>query len=200
MGRNPGTERTGNTGTVMVTNRKPIGKKKRFEIFKRDSFTCQYCGSKPPVVVLEIDHIIPVSKGGENKEDNLITACFSCNRGKSANLITDIKPDVSETLAKVQEREEQLRAYRRYKNKIQKRLNADCNKIEAIFTERFPDQCFTERFRVEVKLRFLAKLEFEECMEAISIACGKMYRSDRAIKYFCGICWRKIKKDGKYDA
>ncbi|MCK4795228.1 MAG: HNH endonuclease [Desulfobacteraceae bacterium] len=50
----------------MTTKRKAISKKLRFEVFKRDSFTCQYCGRKSPDVLLEIDHIKPVSKEGKN--------------------------------------------------------------------------------------------------------------------------------------
>jgi 5-methylcytosine-specific restriction endonuclease McrA len=44
--------------------RESISKKLRFEVFKRDSFTCQYCGQKAPDVILEIDHIKPVAKEG----------------------------------------------------------------------------------------------------------------------------------------
>lgn len=39
------------------TNRKPISKTLRFEVFKRDSFKCQYCGAEAPNVLLHIDHI-----------------------------------------------------------------------------------------------------------------------------------------------
>lgn len=65
-----------------MTTRK-ISKKTRFEVFKRDSFACQYCGKTAPDVVLHIDHIVPVSKGGKDQILNLITACFDCNMGKS---------------------------------------------------------------------------------------------------------------------
>jgi 5-methylcytosine-specific restriction endonuclease McrA len=41
-----------------------ISKKIRFEVFKRDSFICQYCGRSAPNVTLEVDHIEPISKGG----------------------------------------------------------------------------------------------------------------------------------------
>lgn len=54
----------------------------RFTILSRDKFTCQYCGRKAPDVILEIDHIIPVSKGGKNTFANYITACKECNIGK----------------------------------------------------------------------------------------------------------------------
>ena len=65
-----------------MTGRKVFSKQERFQIFERDNFTCQYCGRKPPEVQLEVDHIVPLAKGGTNDERNLITACRDCNRGK----------------------------------------------------------------------------------------------------------------------
>ena len=59
-----------------MAKRKNLSKSVRFEVFKRDSFKCQYCGKSAPDVVLEVDHIIPVSKGGDNDISNLITACL----------------------------------------------------------------------------------------------------------------------------
>jgi len=69
--------------------REPIRKSVRFEVFKRDSFTCQYCGAKAPEVVLEIDHITPVAGGGTSDILNLVTACRSCNAGKSDKSLSD---------------------------------------------------------------------------------------------------------------
>lgn len=59
-----------------------LSKRLRFEVFKRDGFTCQYCGAKPPDTVLEVDHVHPRSLGGLDTLDNLKTACWNCNRGK----------------------------------------------------------------------------------------------------------------------
>ncbi len=70
-------------------SRKNLTKKQRFTILKRDNFTCRYCGRKIPEVILEIDHIVPVSKGGTNELNNLITSCRDCNRGKGADYETD---------------------------------------------------------------------------------------------------------------
>lgn len=72
-----------------------VCQKTRFEVFKRDGFTCQYCGRKSPEVILEADHIVPASKGGKEEMGNLITSCRDCNRGKSnIRLVIDIpKPD-----------------------------------------------------------------------------------------------------------
>ena len=72
-----------------MSRRKAIAKSVRFEVFKRDSFTCQYCGSKSPDVVLNVDHIKPVAKGGDDEITNLITSCFSCNSGKSDKPLSD---------------------------------------------------------------------------------------------------------------
>lgn len=69
--------------------RQPMSKKLRFEVFKRDKFTCQYCGEAAPKVVLHVDHIRPVAGGGDNDLLNLITACQSCNGGKGARRLDD---------------------------------------------------------------------------------------------------------------
>ena len=69
----------------MATKRKAISKKTRFEVFKRDGFTCQYCGAHPPQAILHVDHIVPVAEGGGNEDTNLVTACDHCNLGKAAN-------------------------------------------------------------------------------------------------------------------
>lgn len=68
----------------MAGERKSISKRDRFEVLKRDRFKCQYCGATAPDVLLHIDHIIPVAKGGDSSMTNLVTACQGCNAGKGA--------------------------------------------------------------------------------------------------------------------
>ena len=60
--------------------------KLREKIKQRDSYTCQYCNNSinvEPNLLLEIDHKIPLSKGGITEEENLQTLCWRCNRTKS---------------------------------------------------------------------------------------------------------------------
>ena len=57
--------------------------KLRYQILKRDNFKCKSCGKNASEVKLEIDHIIPISKGGKTIESNLQTLCVYCNGGKS---------------------------------------------------------------------------------------------------------------------
>ena len=57
----------------------------RYDVMRRDGFRCCLCGrSADSGIELEVDHIIPVSKGGTSGIDNLQTLCRDCNRGKGA--------------------------------------------------------------------------------------------------------------------
>ena len=75
---------------VLFSKRKEIRRRERgiltlklrYEIFKRDNFRCVLCGATRNEDKLEIDHIIPISKGGKTIKSNLRTLCFKCNRGK----------------------------------------------------------------------------------------------------------------------
>lgn len=70
-------------------DRQSIRKSVRFEVLKRDAFTCQYCGAKAPDAVLQVDHINPVADGGTNDILNLVTSCRECNAGKSDRRLSD---------------------------------------------------------------------------------------------------------------
>jgi len=87
-----------------------LSKKLRFEVFKRDSFTCQYCGRKAPDIILEVDHIQPVAKDGKDTITNLITSCFECNRGKGDRTLKDdtVLSKKRQQLQSLQERKEQI--------------------------------------------------------------------------------------------
>lgn len=65
-------------------------KKLREYVKERDCYTCQYCGvstAQQDLLLLEVDHIIPVSKGGMSTESNLQTLCWKCNRTKSDKIL-----------------------------------------------------------------------------------------------------------------
>ena len=70
----------------------------RWEILKRDNFTCQYCGQMAPQVVLHIDHKTAKFNGGNDDKDNLVACCSACNIGKSTTPLTliDNDPVISE--------------------------------------------------------------------------------------------------------
>ncbi len=55
----------------------------RRNIFKRDRFTCQYCGVQPGSEELTLDHVVPRARGGESRWDNCVLACVACNKRKA---------------------------------------------------------------------------------------------------------------------
>lgn len=172
-----------------------LSKKKRFEVFKRDGFRCAYCGNTPPTVILECDHIVPKSKGGQDDMLNLITACFDCNRGKSDNSLDNLPSPLLENQEEQNERETQISEYRKLMTKIAKRLNKDSKKIETIFTEAFPDYHLKPTFGNASLKPFLELLPFEIVERAMWSAVEKDFEpKDRVIKYFCGTCWNIIKE------
>jgi hypothetical protein len=87
-----------------------ITKRVRFEVFKRDKFTCQYCGKAAPDVVLHVDHMEPKSKGGTDDLLNLTTSCVDCNLGKGARRLSDdsVVTRQREQLEALQSRQEQI--------------------------------------------------------------------------------------------
>lgn len=76
----------------MRSVRKAISKRVRFRVLLRCEFRCVYCGALAGDVVLVIDHLIPVAKGGGNDESNLVAACDDCNQGKSYDMISGSSP------------------------------------------------------------------------------------------------------------
>jgi hypothetical protein len=173
--------------------RKSISKKTRFEVLKRDFFTCQYCSSRPPKVALEIDHILPVSKGGDNDIDNLTTACYDCNRGKSNNELSSIPLSLIE---KSEMKKIAIKQYKDYQKIIKQEkqiIEDEINFVEKIFNSVFDNLIFTSNFRISVKF-FIQKLGVEEVADAMEISCNRLSKSNLATKYFCGVCWTKIKE------
>ena len=72
-------------GTPDEPTRTTIALKDRWAVLKRDNYRCAKCGASPSsdhTVELEIDHVIPVVKGGRNSLENLQTLCRRCNQGK----------------------------------------------------------------------------------------------------------------------
>lgn len=65
---------------LKAKNRPKVPPATRAAVYKRDHYKCVYCGSTED---LTIDHKIPVSKGGKNKKDNMVTACSDCNGQKA---------------------------------------------------------------------------------------------------------------------
>jgi 5-methylcytosine-specific restriction endonuclease McrA len=73
----------------MIKRPRPRVKLTRREIFIRDDFTCQYCGTRGHE--LTIDHIIPRSRGGPHEWDNVVASCKACNHRKGGKSVAEAR-------------------------------------------------------------------------------------------------------------
>ena len=148
-----------------MENRKGLSKKIRFEILKRDCFTCVYCGAKAPDATLAVDHIKPVKLGGTNDIENLVTACTGCNLGKHARELTD-KQVIHKSFNQLKESQQkinQLKEAMRWREEITKnKLEEEDLVVEHI--EEIIDTTLTEYGRNGL-LEAYRKLGIEKCQE-----------------------------------
>lgn len=145
----------------------PIPKKVRFEVFKRDKFTCQYCGEKAPDVVLHIDHIKPVSKGGDNEIINLVTSCQGCNAGKGARELSDNVAITKqrEQLEELEERRQQLEMMLEWRESFAK---AEDEKLQILVKAISDKSNFGPNANGEQSIkRWLKRFEMNELLGAI---------------------------------
>ena len=161
-----------------MSKRKTLSKKIRFEVFKRDSFTCQYCGRKAPDVVLEVDHIKPVAKGGTNDIMNLVTSCYDCNHGKRDKTLSDnstIEKQRNE-LERLQERNEQLEMMLKWKNEL---MDIEDKEAEAIFVifQRETGYGFNDNGKRRIK-SLIKKYGLEEIIECANLSIQNYYHTE----------------------
>lgn len=180
----------------MATKRKAISKKMRFEVFKRDKFTCQYCGRSVPDVVLQIDHIKPVAKGGDNNIMNLITTCWDCNIGKGARELSDdsIVKKQQKEIQKLAEKNEQLTMMLEWRDELEK---FNDNKVNLIndYIEKHSDWRASKEGEKRIK-KWLKEFSLELILDAIDIAYDKYYEGTQdswceAFEKVSGICVNK---------
>lgn len=159
-----------------MSKRKTISKKARFEVFKRDNFSCQYCGQSAPDVVLHIDHINPVAGGGDNDIMNLITSCLDCNLGKGARELDD-KSIIAKQKAQLDElsrRREQLEMMLQWREGLS---DIEERKVEAVNEAfgRVTDCQLSEHGRAKVR-RWLKHNALPDVLDALEAALDTYYK------------------------
>lgn len=178
-----------------MAKRKSLSKKTRFEVFKRDSFTCQYCGAKAPDVILEVDHITPVAEGGDDDLTNLVTSCFDCNRGKGKRVLSDdaVVAKRRSQLEHQQERLEQLEMMNEWRKSVSEIETKQVDSIEDVFMECYGVQ-FCSQGRARVR-RMIRKFGFQMVLMCADIACVQYDDPNDALKKLGGICYNKSFRD-----
>ena len=160
--------------------RQSLSKKVRFEVFKRDSFTCQYCGKKAPEVILAVDHIEPVAKGGSDDMLNLITSCFDCNSGKSDRTLDDttVLHKQHKQLAELQERRQQIEMMFEWQKSLMSLDDQIVEELSLFWHERVDPFSLNANGRRELK-KLSKRYSIDELMEAIEAAVTQYVEYDQ---------------------
>jgi 5-methylcytosine-specific restriction endonuclease McrA len=78
---------------------KPV-KFSRINIYARDGYKCQYCGTKCAISELTYDHVVPRAKGGRTTWENIVTCCYACNYQKGNRTPAEAKMSLRSTPAR----------------------------------------------------------------------------------------------------
>lgn len=187
----------------MARKRKAVSKRLRFEIFKRDSFQCLYCGRNPTQAPLHVDHVLAVANGGNNEPENLVTSCDDCNLGKGAVPLERKQLAVAGTESQL-EQPEQILAFL----ELQKQLNATRFEVVKSLWSHWHGSVgpMSEDMLGRLKL-IVPQWPYAKLVEAINITArrlgrpGQPYNEWLAVdqaKYFQGVLrsWRKKMEEG----
>lgn len=169
----------------------------RFEVLKRDRFTCHYCGGTPPNVLLHVDHVVPRAAGGTDDPANLITACADCNQGKSDKLLMEgVAPVVSADVVKqMRERVKQAREYAKLVREIEMDRVISVAHLLSFWDQEFHYGKPPNETSLSYFLRFLPVSEVEDAILATAAAHNRKKLDDRC-RYFYACCRNKIRERG----
>lgn len=184
-----------------------VSKRLRFEVLRRDNYTCRYCGRKAPEAPLTVDHVMPVALGGGDIPENLVTACVDCNSGKSSsspdsNIVQAVSDDavrLAEATRKATEAREAeiLDIIEWVECAWTARWLRDADANDTTTRYRHPGRYYAPRPQNwEQTVRALATRGFDFKFLTGAVATS-LRHSDHVAwadkwRYFCGICWREL--------
>lgn len=187
-----------------MAERKALSKKLRFEVFKRDKFTCQYCGRMAPDVILEVDHIKPVAAGGNNGMMNLITSCRDCNRGKGKRKLTDnavVKKQQNE-LKELAERREQTKMMMEWREQLLL-LRKEQLLYVADYFKNATGYSLTESGMITLA-KLIREFDMANVIDSLEIAISQYFDespigAEKAINKLGGICYNRAHNKNSWD-
>jgi hypothetical protein len=175
-----------------------VSKRLRYEILRRDSHTCRYCGAKAPDVPLRVDHVTPVALGGGDEPANLATSCEDCNNGKSsmpadAATVADVADDALRWAAAMEQAADVLLRQDKPKLAYRETFVREWNRWgygegDSRKKIELPGdwKASLERFRV-------AGLPDWAWAEIVDASMGnKKVKNEGKFKYCCGIAWNQV--------
>ncbi|MCF3939931.1 HNH endonuclease [Gordonia tangerina] len=176
--------------------RKPVSKRLRYEVLRRDNHQCRYCGGSAPDVALTVDHVVPVALGGSNDPSNLVAACKDCNAGKTSSspdapLVDEVAADALRW-AKAIEIVTAQRASARDERRRNHTSFLDNSWHRWTYGSKNAHFDLPNDWRTSVDGFLASGLDLDDLDELVDVAMES--RSRDPWKYFCGCCWRRIEQ------
>jgi hypothetical protein len=177
-----------------------VSKRLRYEILRRDSNTCRYCGAKAPDVPLRVDHVTPVALGGGDDPTNLATSCEPCNAGKSSAtvdsaVVADVAEDALRWSAAMKQAANDLRAQMQPKLAYRAAFEAVWNEWTWEHGGKRKPFDLPINWKSSIDTFREAELPVEVWPDIVEKAMtNKTVRADNTFRYCCGIAWRMVRE------
>lgn len=173
-----------------------VSKRLRYEVLRRDDFTCRYCGASAPSVPLRVDHVTPVALGGSDDPGNLVTACEPCNSGKTSStpdaaLVANVGDDALRWAAAMKQAAENLKELEKPKHEYRDVFLSEWNRWTVGKAKQSVElpidwKQSIERFRI-------AGIPSWMWANIVDIGMtNQKVKPENTFKYCCGIAWNKI--------
>jgi len=162
-----------------------VSKRTRFEILRRDNYTCRYCRSTENE--LTIDHVTPVALGGTDEPSNLVACCKDCNAGKTSTspdtaTVEDVTNDALRWSAAMTKAAEMLSDQA-----------GDRNAYIDSFLAAWPSYRSAPTNMTDAVGRFFDLGLPESVMVEAALVAGSARGIHDRQSYFAGICWKRIR-------
>lgn len=170
-----------------------VTKRIRYEILKRDNYTCRYCGAKAPDVPLTVDHVLPQALGGSDKADNLVTACRDCNAGKTSSnpddaVVAEVNEKAMAWTAALKRAMEDMAVETKERRKVTKWFSTEWHHRYTSSMGELPND-----WRTTIGEFVKMGVHIDLIDEAIDITCEKGLSDSKNFRYFAGICWNHVR-------
>ena len=172
-----------------------VSKSLRYQVLRRDNFTCRYCGRRAPEVVLVVDHVVAEALGGRDEPSNLVAACAECNGGKAATpadaaVVSDVEADAIRWARAVSVAADHMLDDVRAREANQNAFESRWNEWES---SRGVTPALPSDWRLAVDRFVAAGLPLAVLLECVDRAmANRQIRHDSLFRYMCGIAWARV--------